>query len=111
MVKPVAQIEKAAAMLPPPTPANAFAALTKAGPPASGPTKIVKDDILDDIKKAILDNKLLSKVGIVDYVYQQFREKTTRTEVKNTIELVAEKKGTGRVKEWELRPGFELKTQ
>ena len=88
-------------MPPPPAPADAFAAL-KSGPPAA-PTKVVKDDIMNDVKKAILDNKGLSKVGIIDFVFQQFRDNATRTEVKNTIEMVAEKRGSGRVKEWTLK--------
>lgn len=92
----------AAKMPPPPAPANALAALAGAAPAA--PTKLVKTEIMNDVKKAILDNKLLSKVGIVDFVFQQFRNSATRAEVKNTIELVAEKQGSGRTKEWTLKP-------
>lgn len=99
-----------AAMPPPPAPANAFAALSKPVTPTGDAVKLVKDEILDDVKRAILANKCLSKAGIVDVVYQQFRDRTTRTEMKNTIEFVAEKKkGASRNKEWELKPGHELK--
>ena len=96
-------------MPPPPAPANALAALSNPAAPATDAVKLVKDEILDDLKRAILDNKRLSKAGIVDVLYQQFRDRSSRLEVKNTIEFVAEKKkGTGRGKEWELRPGHEL---
>jgi chromatin assembly factor 1 subunit A len=102
--------DKAARMLPPPapasTPADAFAAI-KAGPPPPQ-AKLVKAAIMNDVKKAILDNKALSKVGIVDFVYHQFRDRASRAEVKNTIEMVAEKQGSGRTKEWCLRPGHEM---
>ncbi|KFH46962.1 Chromatin assembly factor 1 subunit-like protein [Hapsidospora chrysogenum ATCC 11550] len=102
-LKPTSDRTTASAkMMPPPAPANAFVALTGAAPAA--PIKVVKDDIMDDVKKAILDNKGLSKVGIIDVVFQQFRDQASRTEVKNTIELVAEKQGPGRVKEWVLKP-------
>ena len=97
-------------MLPPPAPANAFAALggttTTTGPVS---VKLVKADILNDVKKAILDNKALSKVGIVDFVFQQFRDSASKVEVKNTIEHVAERiKGSGKTKEWGLKSGHEM---
>lgn len=57
-----------------------------------------------------MDNKGLSKIGIVDYIFQKFRDSASRTEVKNTIEQVAEKKGPGRVKEWSLKSGHEMST-
>jgi chromatin assembly factor 1 subunit A len=97
-------------MAPPPAPANAFAVLSKPVPAPTDTVKLVRDDILDDVKRAILANKLLSKVGMVDVVYQQFRDRSSRAEVKNTIEVVAEKKkGANKLKEWELKPGHELK--
>jgi chromatin assembly factor 1 subunit A len=98
-----------AVMPPPPAPTSAFAALSGT-PAAPAATKLVKKEILNDVKKAILDNKGLSKVGIVDFVFNQFRDNASRAEVKNTIELVAEnkKKGTGRHKEWDLKPGHEI---
>lgn len=97
-------------MAPPPAPVNAFAALgTNLGVGTNAAAKVVKSDIMDGVKKSILANKALSKAGIVDFVFQQFRDNATRTEVKNTIELVAErKKGTGKVKEWDLKPGHEI---
>ncbi|CAM1508150.1 Fc.00g049980.m01.CDS01 [Cosmosporella sp. VM-42] len=96
-----------AKMAPPPAPVNAFAALA-AGASGTNSLKLVNSDILNDVKQAILDNKSLSKVGIVDVVFQRFRDSVSRMEVKNTIEHVAEKQGTGRQKTWALKPGHEI---
>ncbi|KAL6878943.1 chromatin assembly factor 1 subunit A domain-containing protein [Trichoderma novae-zelandiae] len=96
------------AKLPPPAAAKAFAALGGAGGSNMAPGKLVKPELLNDVKKAILDNKALSKVGIVDFIFHQFKDQASRLEVKNTIEHVAEKKGAGRTKEWELKPGHEM---
>ncbi|QGI63183.1 hypothetical protein CEK27_007154 [Fusarium fujikuroi] len=96
-------------MPPPPTPANAFSALTGTNSNTGGePPKLVKSELLDDVKRAILSNKALSKVGIIDFLYHQFRDDVSRTEVKNTVELVAEKIGKGRSKEWALKSGHEI---
>ncbi|KOS18850.1 Chromatin assembly factor 1 subunit rlf2 [Escovopsis weberi] len=92
----------------PQAPANAFAALQGAGHAPAPTTKLVKAELLNDFKQAILDNKALSKVGIIDIIFHQFRDSVSRAEVKNTLEVVAEKKGVGRLKEWELRPGHEI---
>lgn len=94
-------------MLPPPAPTNAFAALN-GGVADVAVAKLVKAELMNDVKKAILQNKALSKVGIVDFIFQQFRDRVSRAEVKNTLELVAEKKGTGKMKEWDLKPGHEI---
>lgn len=99
---------KTAKMPPPPTPSNAFAALDGGAAAGARPDKMVKDELLTDVKQAILANKALSKVGIIDFVFQQFRSDASRAEVKNTIEYVAEKKGAGRSKEWALKPGHEI---
>ncbi|KAL6831156.1 chromatin assembly factor 1 subunit A domain-containing protein [Trichoderma sp. SZMC 28015] len=96
------------AKAPPPAPTNAFAALGGAAGSTSTPGKLVKPELLNEIKQAILDNKALSKVGIVDFIFHQFKDSASRLEVKNTIEHVAEKKGAGRAKEWELKPGHEI---
>uniref|UniRef100_A0A0D2XV46 Chromatin assembly factor 1 subunit rlf2 n=2 Tax=Fusarium oxysporum TaxID=5507 RepID=A0A0D2XV46_FUSOF len=96
-------------MPPPPTPANAFSALTGSNGNTGGDApKLVKSELLDDVKRAILSNKALSKVGIIDFLYHQFRDDVSRTEVKNTVELVAEKIGKGRSKEWALKSGHEI---
>ena len=94
-------------MAPPPMPTDAFAALS-GGLSSSPAEKLVKNEIMNAVKQAILDNKGLSKVGIVDVVFTKFRNDASRAEVKNTIEHVAERKGPGRQKEWELRMGHEL---
>ncbi|KAG5997605.1 hypothetical protein E4U43_002597 [Claviceps pusilla] len=94
-------------MPPPAAPPNAFAALN--GEAGTGTAaKLVKAELMNDVKQAILDNKALSKVGIIDFIFHQFRDNVSRAEVKNTLELVAEKKGPGRTKEWDLKPGHEL---
>ncbi|KAJ4187189.1 hypothetical protein NW755_007282 [Fusarium falciforme] len=101
--------ESGVKMPPPPTPTNAFAAITGGSSASGGDTpKLVKSELMDDVKRAILDNKALSKVGIIDFVFHLFREHVSRIEVKNTIELVAEKTGKGRSKEWALKHGHEI---
>ncbi|KAJ4327610.1 hypothetical protein N0V84_002000 [Fusarium piperis] len=101
--------ESGAKMPPPPTPTNAFAAMTSGSNGSGGDApKLVKSELMDDVKRAILDNKALSKVGIIDFVFHLFREHVSRIEVKNTIELVAEKTGKGRSKEWALKHGHEI---
>jgi chromatin assembly factor 1 subunit A len=103
--------EKVAKMAPPPAPTNAFAKLNggESGSGA-GPGKLVKAELMNDIKQTILDHKALSKVGMVEIIFQKFRESSvTRNEVKATIEHVAEKKGSGRSKEWELRDGHGIR--
>lgn len=68
----------------------------------------MKEGLLNAVKQAILDNKDLSKVGMMDVIFQRFREDVSRTEVKNTVEYIAEKKGSGRSKEWTLKSGHEI---
>ncbi|KPM43982.1 hypothetical protein AK830_g2499 [Neonectria ditissima] len=99
--------ETATKMPPPSAPANAFVAL--AGGATTDGLKLVKSELMDDVKKAILDNAALSKIGILDVIYYQFApNKVSRTEVKNTLERVAERKGQGRQKAWALKPGHEI---
>jgi chromatin assembly factor 1 subunit A len=97
-------------MPPPPAPTNAFEALgggasnTAAN---SAPTKIARNEDMNAFKEAIINNNRLSKVGLIDVIAHKF-EHLTRAEVKNTIEMVSERTGTGRSKVWTLKPGFEL---
>ncbi|KHO01438.1 Chromatin assembly factor 1 subunit A [Metarhizium album ARSEF 1941] len=100
--------ESAAKMPPPPAPTNAFAALDGCAANVAASAKLVKPELLNDFKRAILDNKALSKVGIIDFIFHQFRSSVSRAEVRNTLEHVAEKKGAGRSKEWDLKPGHEI---
>ncbi|KAJ6784777.1 hypothetical protein PWT90_05737 [Aphanocladium album] len=98
-------------MPPPPAPSNAFVALdgSSSTRAESASVKLVKAELMNDVKKFILDNKALSKAGIIDIIFHQFRHAVSRAEVKNTLELVAEKKkGASKIKEWELKPGHEI---
>ncbi|PHH63382.1 hypothetical protein CDD81_5983 [Ophiocordyceps australis] len=67
--------------------------------------KLVKPTLMDGVKQAILDHSTYSKMGIIDIIWRQFQHDSSRTEVKNTIELVAEKKGAGRLSRWDLKAG------
>ncbi|KAH7318389.1 chromatin assembly factor 1 subunit A-domain-containing protein [Stachybotrys elegans] len=101
--------DKASAMAPPPAPTNAFEALNGNNAAAvAGSGKLVKAEIMNDVKQAIVANKDLSKIGIIDIIYKKFRDSASRLEVKNTIEHVAEKTGKGRMKEWCLKAGHEV---
>ena len=101
--------EKVAKMAPPPAPTNAFAALKGEPGPGTGAGKLVKAELMNDLKETILANKALSKLGMIEVIFNQFRvANVSRAEVKNTIEHVAEKKGSGRLKEWELREGHDI---
>ncbi|KAH6987748.1 chromatin assembly factor 1 subunit A-domain-containing protein [Ilyonectria sp. MPI-CAGE-AT-0026] len=96
--------ESTTKMPPPSAPTNAFAALA-GGTPAADAPKLVKNEIMDDVKRAILNHSALSKVGMEDVVFQMFRTNASRTEVKNTLVHVAERQGKGRQKTWVLKPG------
>lgn len=96
--------ESTTKMPPPSAPTNAFAALA-GGTPATDAPKLVKNELMDDVKRAILKNSALSKVGIEDVIFQEFRTNASRTEVKNTLVHVAERQGKGRQKTWVLKPG------
>jgi chromatin assembly factor 1 subunit A len=99
--KPLPADTSASKMPPPAGPSNAFAAMRSSNPAL----KLVKPEIVNDVKQVIVDNKNLSKVGIIEVLYQRFRTGASRTEVKNTFEAVAEKSGSGRSKEWVLKAG------
>lgn len=64
--------------------------------------------LLNDVKRAIVQNRRLSKLAIIDYIFHQFSDGLSRAEVKNTLEQVAEKRGPGRLKEWTLKQGHEI---
>ena len=64
-------------------------------------------ELLPDIKKAILEHQGLSKVGIVEIISHQFAA-VTKAEAKAVLDFVAERRGTGKEKKWELREGKEL---
>ncbi|PHH72114.1 hypothetical protein CDD80_4760 [Ophiocordyceps camponoti-rufipedis] len=96
-------------MAPPKPPATAFEAM-KDGEDKAG-SKTVKAEHLDEVKKLILQYRDLSKGSIIDIIFHKFRNthgSVSRAEVKNTVDMVAEKKGAGRSREWGLRAGFEI---
>lgn len=99
--------DEGAKMRPPPAPVSALKAIGRVFE-AETP-KLVKKELMDDVKRVILDNKELSKASIIDIIFHRFRDDVSRAEVKNTIELIAEKKkGMGRGKEWDLKPQFKV---
>ncbi|KFA62169.1 hypothetical protein S40285_01666 [Stachybotrys chlorohalonatus IBT 40285] len=100
--------EKPSKMAPPPTPGNAFEALKGNDANSAVPGKMVKPELLNDVKKLILKYKKLNKAGILELVFNELRSGATRVEVKNTIEHVAEKSGKKRSSEWTLRAGHEV---
>ncbi|KAI6382176.1 hypothetical protein MCOR25_000767 [Pyricularia grisea] len=77
------------------TPSNAFAALSA---PGGKKTAIVPANLLDDFKHAILKYPKLSKVGLVEVLSTQF-EKCTKAQVKNSVEMLAERHD----KTWRLK--------
>ncbi|KAF4511165.1 hypothetical protein G6O67_002985 [Ophiocordyceps sinensis] len=98
--------EEGAKMAPPPAPVNGLEAMRNVA--EAEPVKLVKTELWDDVKRVILNNKALSKGSIIDIIFHQFRDSVSRAEVKNTIELFAEKKGPGRIKEWDLKPKYKI---
>lgn len=90
---------------PAPVPANAFEALTSTNTADSVAVKLVPNEDLPAFKRLVLENQKLSKVGLLDFLSKSF-EKITKTQVKNTLDQVAEKKGKRGV--WELKSGHEL---
>ncbi|KAH9429443.1 hypothetical protein MCOR02_010845 [Pyricularia oryzae] len=77
------------------TPSNAFAALSG---PGGKKAAIVPANLLDDFKHAILKYPKLSKVGLVEVLSTQF-EKCTKAQVKNSVEMLAERHD----KTWRLK--------
>ncbi|KAM4056333.1 chromatin assembly factor 1 subunit A domain-containing protein [Hirsutella rhossiliensis] len=104
--KKTVKSEEGSKMAPPPTPANVFGAIRNAAETEA--PKLVKTELWGDMKRVILNNKALSKGSIIDIIFHQFRDGVSRAEVKNTIELIAEKKGSGRSKEWDIKPKYKI---
>ncbi|KAL1889247.1 chromatin assembly factor-I (CAF-I) p90 subunit [Sporothrix stenoceras] len=119
-------------MAPPPTPADAFAALgagaaaagttsksdasasattsTTAAPTAAevdkpaDPKKAgVAAEFVPDLKKSILQYAKLSKLGLVEILSVEFVGKCTKGQIKNSLEALAERTGTGHNKTWKLK--------
>lgn len=115
----------AKSMAPPPVPTDAFAALgaltaAQGGGAGNGtssahgtagkadPKKaVVAAEFLGDFKKAIMQYSKLSKLGIVEILSAEF-EKCTKSQIKNSLEAMAERTGAGQHKTWKLKDGVAL---
>jgi hypothetical protein len=101
-------------MLPPPAPpSSAFDALTNlghasgagaVGSPATN-IKLVPAEAMDQFKRLLLEHCNLPKIGLTEVLAHTIKG-VTKAQVKNTLELVAEKKALRGA--WELKPGFGL---
>ncbi|KAL5614564.1 hypothetical protein BROUX41_004667 [Berkeleyomyces rouxiae] len=114
-------------MLPPPpsAPANAFEALVTNGkanytasstatnnamataPDGSATNapqilELRRPELLPEIRKVIVDNAKLSKVGLIDVLFHQV-EGITKGEAKMALDVLAVKVGAGRAKQWALK--------
>ncbi|KKA30455.1 hypothetical protein TD95_000647 [Thielaviopsis punctulata] len=115
----------AGSMAPPPHPApsNAFEALhgskTADSNPGTGANtasaaaqtgtatlELRRPELLPEIKRVIVDNNKLSKLGLIDVLFHQV-EGLTKGEAKMALDMLAIKVGTGRVKQWALRESME----
>ncbi len=115
-------------MAPPPAPADAFAALgagassatstapattaaagASASDTATGKAADAKKaagiaaEFVPDFKKAVLQYAKLSKLGIVEILSVEFAGKCTKSQIKNSLEALAERTGTGQQKTWKLK--------
>ncbi len=92
-------------MAPPPAPADAFSALaSSAATKADAKKGTVPSTLIDDFRRAILKYPKLSKVGLVEILSTEFT-KCTKIQIKNSLEAVAERTGTGIDKTWKLKDG------
>lgn len=108
------------AMPPPAAPSNAFEALgtkssaTTTAASSTGPSEaektakpqaqITKPELLPAFKKAVIANQKLSKMAIVEVLSVQI-DGLTKAEAKVMLDHVAERRGAGRTKVWELKDG------
>lgn len=76
-----------------------------AGGKAADPKKTagVAAEFLPDLKKSILQYAKLSKVGIIEILSVEFAGKCTKSQIKNSLEALAERTGTGQNKTWKLK--------
>ncbi|CAK7272240.1 chromatin assembly factor-I (CAF-I) p90 subunit [Sporothrix epigloea] len=76
-----------------------------AGGKAADPKKTagVAAEFLPDLKKSILQYAKLSKVGIIEIISVEFTGKCTKSQIKNSLEALAERTGTGQNKTWKLK--------
>ncbi len=97
------------AMPPPPAPGGVFAVLASAAAAKADGKKatMVAPELLDDFKRAVLRYTRLSKIGLIELLSTEFT-KCTKSQIKCTVETVAERTGTGSDKTWKLKTGFGL---
>lgn len=63
----------------------------------------VAAEFVPDLKKSILQYAKLSKLGIVEMLSVEFVGKCTKGQIKNSLEALAERTGTGYNKTWKLK--------
>lgn len=87
-----------------PTTANGTNGVTANGSTAKQDTKkaVVATEFVEDFKKAIMQYAKLSKLGIVEILSAEF-EKCTKSQIKNSLEAMAERTGAGQHKTWKLK--------
>ncbi|EFX00565.1 chromatin assembly subunit-like protein [Grosmannia clavigera kw1407] len=113
-------------MAPPPVPTDALAALgastaAQGGIGSNGANNIlgavgkadpkkavVAAEFVGDFKKAIMQYSKLSKLGIVEILSAEF-ERCTKSQIKNSLEALAERTGSGQHKTWKLKDGVSLR--
>lgn len=83
--------------MPPPGPTDAFKAIGT-GVPAKK-SLALQPDMIQKLKDMVMEKRGLSKVGIVELFNSE--NKVPKAAIKNTIDMIAEKKG----KEWVLKAG------
>ncbi|KAL8366791.1 hypothetical protein RB595_008758 [Gaeumannomyces hyphopodioides] len=92
----------------PTNPTNAFAAISQGAAASAGKKLLlVPPENVDAFKRAILKYPKLSKVGLVEVLSSEFN-KCTKAQVKNSVETMAERSGSGQDKLWRLKPEFAL---
>ncbi|CAK7271971.1 chromatin assembly factor-I (CAF-I) p90 subunit [Sporothrix epigloea] len=84
---------------------GAAAAATNATGKAVDPKKTagIAAEFLSDFKKSIMQYAKLSKVGIIEILSVEFTGKCTKSQIKNSLEALAERTGTGQNKTWKFR--------
>ncbi|KLU91391.1 hypothetical protein MAPG_09911 [Magnaporthiopsis poae ATCC 64411] len=91
----------------PANPTNAFAAISQGAAASSAGKKVplVPPENVEAFKRAILKYPKLSKLGLVEVLSSEF-DKCTKAQVKNSVETMAERSGSGQDKLWRLKPEF-----
>lgn len=86
---------------------NAFAAISQGAAASSVGKKVplVPPENVEAFKRAILKYPKLSKLGLVEVLSSEF-DKCTKAQVKNSVETMAERSGSGQDKLWRLKPEF-----